>query len=628
MFYEDISYDDLDVDVTEMTQENTDPTNKVTKINTDKMLIELDKRSNIIFGENNSAEYTAEALGDPRLALFFKLVHSLPEDEIRTHIDQIYSAIKKTKNPQMLIDLFVILFQTRDPRGGKGRRELFYNMVLIIYEYFPTIVLNLLCFVPGYGYFKDYFNLLEMINNSANPKQYAHLVKKIYLIVANQIKLDVGEYENAAKESRKPIISLLAKYIPKEGKHFDKQYNFVEILSNIMYPGISDVADRKKAYRIQVAILNKLLDVTEIKMSANKFSEIVFSKITSKNALKYRKAFLNLNINKSTQRSMEKDRIDARTHFIQSIRDKKIKGGTLEVYDIVKSIIDYIQAKTYSEFKHDPETQMLTSDADWEEELLKTQWEDMRVTLVNKIDKSVNHETNRSFSIDNMIPIVDVSGSMSGMPMYVAIGLGILVSEMNQTINSRILTFSESPEWVDLQGLDIIEKIDKVMKSKWGMNTNFEKVYGLLIDVVKTKKLKQSEIPNLIVFSDMQFDAASTSGINDTWETHYAKIFREFHDLGIEISGKPYDPPMIVFWNLRGDTRGFPVMKDTQNVKMLSGFSPNLLQYVMNGEVESQMAENNSVHTSVTPYKTMRSVLDDARYEPIREVVGAMLRAA
>ena len=608
MFYEDTSYDDM--------KQTTDI---MSDVDTDNMLIELDNRSKIIFGENNSAEYSTDALGDPRLALSFKLVHNMDDKDLRTHIDNIYSAIKKTKNPTMMIDLFVILFQTRDPRGGKGRRALFYKMLLIIYEYFPIQIIELLHLIPMYGYYKDYFNLLELIHGSIDPRQYTNLTKKIYLIVANQIRLDVGEYENAQKESRKPIISLLAKFIPKEGKHYDKQIGFVEQISNLMYQGIRDVAERKKAYRIQIAILNKLLDVTEIKMSARKFSEIVFSKITSKNALKYRKAFLNLNVKKSVQHSIEKDRIDTRTNFIQSIRDKKIKGGTLEVYDIVKSIIDYINNKTYSDFKYDQKTQMLTSDTDWEEELLKTQWEDMRKTLINKIKK-----TNKSFSIDSMIPIVDVSGSMSGMPMYVAIGLGILISEMNTTIRDRVLTFSESPEWVDLNGLDVIEKIDKIMHSKWGMNTNFEKVYDLLIDVVRTKQLKQSEIPNLIVFSDMQFDMAA--GNDDIWETHYAKIFRGFHDVGIEVSGKPYNPPMIVFWNLRGDTEGFPVMKNTQNVKMLSGFSPNLLQYVMNGEVDAQMEEKKPDHKSITPYETMRSMLDDDRYESVRKIIYATIR--
>ena len=88
MFYEDM-------------KQTTDIMNDVD----DKMLIELDNRSKIIFGENNSAEYSTDALGDPRLALSFKLVHNMDDKDLRTHIDNIYSAIKKTKNPTMMIDL-------------------------------------------------------------------------------------------------------------------------------------------------------------------------------------------------------------------------------------------------------------------------------------------------------------------------------------------------------------------------------------------------------------------------------------------------------------------------------------------------------------------------------------------
>jgi hypothetical protein len=52
--------------VKEMPQENTDQTNNVTKIKTSKMLVELDKRSKIIFGKNDSAEYTVKALEGPQ----------------------------------------------------------------------------------------------------------------------------------------------------------------------------------------------------------------------------------------------------------------------------------------------------------------------------------------------------------------------------------------------------------------------------------------------------------------------------------------------------------------------------------------------------------------------------------
>ncbi len=464
-----------------------------------------------------------------------------------------------------------------------------------------------------YGYFKDYFNLLELINKSKKSEKYNKLMIAIYIFVENQIKLDIKEYEKSKKKSSVPIISLLAKYIPKEGKKFDKRYNFVEKISAMMYPEIKNIKDKKKAYRKQIAILNKLLDVTEIKMSAGKFSEIVFSNITSKNAHKYRKAFLNLNTSKKTQNVIKKDRNDAREKFIQTIRDKKIKGGTLEVYDIVKSIIDYLYVK-----KSEKRLNLTVSDVDWEEELLKTQWDDMRKTLISKINKNIKRNGKKnSFSLDNLIPIVDVSGSMDGMPMYVAIGLGILVSEMCTYCKDRIITFSENPEWINLENLNIIS-------SKWGANTNFEKVYKMLIDVVITKKLKESEIPNLIVFSDMQFDSADGGG--DKWETHYANISKKFHNAGMKLENKPYAVPMIIFWNLRGDTEGFPVMKNTQNVKMLSGFSPNLLQYVLDENIESNIFDE-VPKVKTTPYNTLRSILDDVRYDPIRKIVDIMIKA-
>jgi hypothetical protein len=67
-------------------------------------------------------------------------------------------------------------------------------------------------------------------------------------------------------------------------------------------------------------------------------------------------------------------------------------------------------------------------------------------------------------------------------------------------------------------------------------------------------------------------------------------------------------------------------MKNTQNVKMLSGFSQNLLQYVMNGEVDAQMEEKRPDHKSITPYETMRSMLDDDRYESVRKIIYATFR--
>ena len=617
------------------------------KLNTDTLIDELDKRTLIRFGENKSAEYNEEGVGDPRLALFFQLVHDVDDDKLYDYVRKIIVLCIETKNLTVIIDLFVIIFQTRDIRGGKGRRNLFYHLILITYEFFPQIIIDLLFLIPNYGYYKDFFNILEMAyTRDVTEHRYKLLIDKIYELVINQIRLDAGEYENAIKESRKPMISLLAKYIPKEKKHFDRKYSFVEKISDLMYPGVDKKSgNRKRTYRLQISLLNKALNVVEIKMSARKFSEIVFSQITSKNALKYKKAFLNVNIENGMQRSIEDDRIEARKNFIESILANKIKGGSLEIYDIVKSIIDYLNifflyGRKKSDDGDDYDDDYDNADAikpkigDIELKLFETMWNDMRTSLVKRINERTKEQTRTRtlFKMDNLIPVADVSGSMTGMPMLVAIGLSILVSELGTTIKDRVMTFSQNPTWINLENLDIVSKIQKVMNAEWGMNTNFEKVYKLLIDVIKTKKLKQRDIPNIIVFSDMQFDQAS--GRDNIWETHYEKIVKEFQQVGMLIEGVPYDPPMIIFWNLRGDTKGFPVMKNTSNVKMLSGFSPNLLEYVLDGNVSENINTTDTTNTinsvsakSETPYITMRRILDDDRYELVREIVKAYVHS-
>lgn len=579
------------------------------------LIKELDTRSKIIFGENNSAEYNIKGVGDPRLALFFKLVDTMDHNELYDYIVKIVELAIDTKNPIVFVDLFVLMYQTRDIRGGKGRRILFYQILLIIYKFFPNIILNLLYLVPDYGYFKDYFNLLKIIYGDGIDHLYEPLIDKIYSIVANQLKLDAGAYENSVKESRKPLISLLAKYIPKEKKHFDKQYHFVDKITTMMYSSINDIDDRKRIYRIQVSMLNKALDTVEIKMSAKKFSEIVFSKITSNNSLKYRKAFLNINIADNLQKSIEEDRIKARENFIKTIIDNNIKGGALTIENIIKNI---------STLAIDSNDNFLSQD-EWLTKYFIAAWTDLRKSLLERINKNI---LERTFNLDNLIPIVDVSGSMIGTPMMVAIGLGILVSEIG-SIKNKIITFSADPQWVELDNLNIVSKVRKIITSDWGANTNFEKVYRMIIDIIRDKRLKPSDIPNIIVFSDMQFDKAV--GSDNLWNTHYEIIVKEFQKVGIEISGQPYDPPMIIFWNLRGDTKGFPVMKNTSNVKMLSGYSPNLLQYVLDGNINANISEKVFDEPSLntlkeSPYIVMRRILDDDRYSPVREIVSALIK--
>ena len=83
-----------------------------------------------VLGENNCPvlQSTSELLVD----FFFQLVRGLDKTKIISYIQKIKNEYEETKNIQLFTDLFVLTFQTRDIRNGKGERDLFYTMFLAL----------------------------------------------------------------------------------------------------------------------------------------------------------------------------------------------------------------------------------------------------------------------------------------------------------------------------------------------------------------------------------------------------------------------------------------------------------------------------------------------------------------
>lgn len=196
------------------------------------------------------------------------------------------------------------------------------------------------------------------------------------------------------------------------------------------------------------------------------------------------------------------------------------------------------------------------------------------------------------------------------------------------------MTFSADPTWVVFKdGTSLTEKTKVTAHAPWGMNTNFGKAMRLILKAAVAAKLKPDEIPDLIVFSDMQFDSARSGSGN--WETRYEQLVLEYKEAGLKACGLPWSPPHIIFWNLRGNTGGYPAQSDTEGVTMLSGFSPSLLKLLLAGETELEakeviteiMNEDGDVvvvkeKVKKTPYDTLRLALDDDEYAKVREVLG------
>ena len=212
-----------------------------------------------------------------------------------------------------------------------------------------------------------------------------------------------------------------------------------------------------------------------------------------------------------------------------------------------------------------------------------------------------------------MIAMVDTSSSMeneNGNPLFSAMGLGIRIAEKSK-LGKRIMTFDTNPSWINLEKcLDFVDEVKTVRSAGWGTNTDFHKAMEMILDQIKINKIPAEDVEDLvlIVFSDMQFDSMEKNSFSynsETGETIIPIISKKFHDVGIEVCGKAYKMPHILFWNLQS-TNGFPELSYQNNVTMLSGYSPSLfnsfIQDSMNGLKD------------VSPWKILTNILNNKRY--------------
>lgn len=558
-------------------------------------------------GENGAPEYTTDGVGDARVALFFALVRGIPDDRISDLLERVLNM----GGAEPTVDAIVLAFQTRNCRGGKGERDISYTMLLTLYEIFPATVKSLLPLIPHYGSYKDWFRLVALATGKA---EYEPLVAEIFRLATEQLRADQSALTSTCNR-----ISLLAKWAPREKRLFGKQ---VGALANYLFP---NSPSPKQSYRKLVASLNRAIQTTEIKMSLNDWDSIDFKNVPSRCLLKNRKAFLNEDV-KSTPSAAEEStgnrypddekRIACRKRLGDAMMEetkRKLNGKQLFPHEIAKQI-------------------MYGTISSMEKTLLQAQWAAIRESVKEAMEKlRENGDRSNAFDLGNLVSLTDVSASMQGTPMEVAIGLSVLVSELAAPeFANRLLTFESVPKWVVFNdGMDIVGKVKATHQASWGNSTDFSRALELILETAANAKLSPNEIPDLIVFSDMQFDMANLDCKADCWETSYDYLVRRFKETGLSVCGKPWPIPHIIYWNLRGDTHGYPAEADQQGVTMLSGFSPSLLKTLMSGEDvvgSDEIAVGgevvNDLKTKKTPYMTLRAVIDDEEYDLVRQILA------
>ena len=180
------------------------------------------------------------------------------------------------------------------------------------------------------------------------------------------------------------------------------------------------------------------------------------------------------------------------------------------------------------------------------------------------------------------------------MPESVAISLGIYFAERNTgAFKNHFITFSETPQLVEIKGKDIVDKTLYCESFNEIGNTDLQKVFELLLDTAKKNHLSQSELPEtLYIITDMEFDRC-TSGADIT-NFEYARKAFERHG---------YKLPQVVFWNVQSRNSQVPVKMNEQGVVLVSGCTPRLFSMIT-----SDM---------YSPYDFMMEVVSSDRYAGI-----------
>ena len=572
---------------------------------TSPFVASMDNHTPKSYGEKGHLQHSwSHKLEERIVQLSFQLVRTSKDGAalLANTFSTILFEIKGIKNADQRAEYMDIarrlLLSTRDLEDGKGEWALGYALLKVYYNHFPEETLKMVKYfvtdlpesqvdgkpVHPYGSWKDIKSLWAAFGGVKAPLAFTEFLIKLS---NDQIRRDA--------ESTHP--SLAARWLPRAKgasksatpykplfEALAKDY-FAHYLVTAKTPESKIKAERKAFtdYRKLLAQINKVLDTTQIKQCAGRYSEIDYKNVTSVTLRNQTRAFQNKKGKSGDeQRSDADDRIAGAENFSEFVAKAKSGNATIKGKRVGLNVM-IEDMRSLTQVSGNTET-IAVKDLQWAD-----------------AGKKIGE-------LGNFVAMSDLSGSMAGDPMHAAIGLGLRIAEKSR-LGRRVMTFSGNPSWINLEGTTTLSDMITAMRpyegyGHWGMNTDFDKALGLILDVCVKNKLAARDVEDmvLVILSDMQIDSADKNAHS---ETMWRKIERKYADAGRQSIGVPYKPPHILFWNLR-HTNGFPVLSEQKNCTMFSGFSPALLNSFMETGMEAIK--------DCSPWKMLKNQLSSPRY--------------
>ena len=328
-----------------------------------------------------------------------------------------------------------------------------------------------------------------------------------------------------------PSINASSRNTKERGRKFAREFDMTE-----------------REYRKMLTEGRKACHLVESLMSQNHWDQIAFDKLPSRAGLLYKNAFM--------RREETKDRYAA----FMGNKETKVNAGVLNPVDIAHQI-----------FNHGSRV------SDTERQAWQKYWDNLKDYYCGREEPG--------------IAVVDVSGSMYGQPIEAAVSMGAYIAERGKgPFRNHFITFSANPELVEFSGADIYDKFMRAYRADWGMNTNIEAVFEMLLDTARRHHTRKEDMPKtLYIFSDMEFDQALISGARsrDRWGGYARTLNRGQIDTVIEAQASRwrqygYEIPRVIFWNLDARHENIPALGD--KFSYVSGFSMNMVECILSGK--------------------------------------------
>jgi len=493
---------------------------------------------------------------DPRVVLLTKTVRGmeLRDPSLENDTEKYLEFLLEESWKVSPLDTLRLIFYIRDCRGGKGEKLIFRAACRWLLENHRKDLEANLKHIPFYGTWKD---PLQTFGGTS-------IESSVIKLHCSKLSEDINKLGTLEENT---IDTGAAKFAPSEGCSFDKEWKMVSKFAGTL--GVNKSQYRKQYLR---PLRSARVPIVEEIMCAKNWDEINFSVVPSVAGKIYKKAF-------------QKHCSERYSKFLERVSkgEEKINVGVLTPPEIIEP---YTYNTCMAELKRDA-----TVEAQWSQ-MLKDRRQ-RRLDIVKEV----------GVIPVNALCVIDVSGSMfSGpnkiKPIDVSVSLGILISHLNDfdsPFYRKWITFSETPKMETFKGEELFDITRNMDRKNWGMSTNFQSVFNLILETASAFSAPQDKMPGmLIVISDMQFDSANPTNTKTNWEMIENKY-----------KCKGYKRPTLVFWNVNSASLDMPVPhSEVPDCALVGGFSANILDPLIDGVVPSPMA-------------ILRKIVDSPRYERI-----------